>query len=232
MPEIPYANRLLRSLSPEGLAALGPMERVTLALRTRLDQAERRGSVFFIEDGVASVIADVEGKMAVELGIVGHEGFIGLNIVYDDDIDPFQVIMQADGSARRADAGKVRQALRESDEVRRVLVRYARAFSIQVATTALANGRAKLDERLARWLLMVSDRVGSTFQITHEFISVMLGVRRPGVTLAVQILEGNGLIRATRGAVTIIDRQGLIECANGAYGFAEAHYERLLGGPT
>jgi CRP-like cAMP-binding protein len=110
--------------------------------------------------------------------------------------------------------------------------RYARAFSIQVATTALANGRSKLDERLARWLLMVSDRVGTTFPITHEFISLMLGVRRPGVTLAIQILEGKGMIRASRGSVTILDRHGLIGLANGSYGFAEAHYARLLGGKT
>jgi len=115
------------------------------------------------------------------------------------------------------------------DEIRRAFLRYARAFSIQVATTALANGRARLDERLARWLLMVQDRSGTTFPITHEFISVMLGVRRPGVTLAIQILEGNGLIEARRGVVTIVDRDGLIKLSNGAYGVAEKHYERLLG---
>jgi CRP-like cAMP-binding protein len=217
-------------LSAEALAALGPLERVTLPMRMRLDLSDAAGSVFFMEEGVASVIADIEGKMAVELGIVGNEGLIGLNVVYGDDADPFLVVIQVEGNALRADADRVRDAMAGMDEVRRILLRYARSFSIQVATTALANGRAKLDERLARWLLMVGDRAGTTFPITHEFISVMLGVRRPGVTLAVQILEGNGLIRATRGAITIIDRRGLIELANGAYGFAEMHHERLLGG--
>jgi DNA-binding FadR family transcriptional regulator len=77
---------------------------------------------------------------------------------------------------------------------------------------------------------MVGDRAGMSFTITHEFVSVMLGVRRSGVTLAIQILEGKGLIRATRGSVTIVDRAGLIEVANSSYGFAERHYERLLGG--
>jgi hypothetical protein len=79
---------------------------------------------------------------------------------------------------------------------------------------------------------MVGDRAGNRFPITHEFISLMLAVRRSGVTLAVQILEGKGLIRAGRGAIEIIDRDGLIEGANGAYGLAEREYERLLGGPS
>jgi CRP-like cAMP-binding protein len=229
MLNFPYTNELLRRLSPIAVATLGPLERVTLPIRMRLDKTDIPDHVFFLEDGVCSVVADVDGKLAVELGIVGREGFIGLHAVYGDNIDPFQVIMQVDGSAIRVESDRLRLAMAESEEVGTLMLRYARAFSIQVATTALANGRSKLDERLARWLLMVSDRVGSTFPITHEFISMMLGVRRPGVTLAVQILEGNGLIRATRGVITIIDRQGLIDLANGAYGFAEKHQHRLLG---
>jgi CRP-like cAMP-binding protein len=216
-------------LTAEALAALGPLERISLPVRTRLDTMNGVASVYFIEDGVASVVADVEGKLVVELGIVGREGMIGLNVVYGDAEDPFHVFMQVEGSALRADAEAVSKAMDASAELRSLLLRYARASSIQVATTALANGRSKLDERLARWLLMVSDRVGTTFPITHEFISIMLGVRRPGVTLAVQILEGNGLIKATRGTIIILDREGLIELAHGAYGVAERHYERLLG---
>jgi CRP-like cAMP-binding protein len=154
-----------------------------------------------------------------------------LHVVYDDDVDPFQVVMQVEGAALQARSDRVKTAIASIPQVQSILVRYARAFAIQVATTAQANGRANLDERLARWLLMVGDRVGSTFPITHEFISIMLGVRRPGVTVAVQTLEGIGLIRATRGAVTILDRKGLVALANASYGFAEAHYVRLLGQP-
>ena len=109
-----------------------------------------------------------------------------------------------------------------------MLLCYTRAFSVQVATTAVANGHGTLEARLYRWLLMVGDRLGQSFAVTHQFLALMLGVRRSGVTLAIQILEGRGLIKATRGNVTIIDRPGLIEHAAGTYGFAEAEYDRLL----
>ncbi len=186
--------------------------------------------IYFLEDGVASVVADSDGKMAVELGIIGREGTSGLGAMYGDRGNPFHIFMQVAGDGYRIEAAALAAAMGERPELRAIMLRFARAFSIQVAATALANGRSKLDERLARWLLMVSDRVGPSFSITHEFISVMLGVRRSGVTLAIQILEGKHFIRASRGSITIIDRNGLIETANGSYGFAEQHYRRLLGG--
>jgi CRP-like cAMP-binding protein len=229
MPDRITTNKLLQKLSPSAVTSLGQLEHVMLPMRQRIGVHDGDPFVYFLEDGVASVVADIEGKMAVELGIIGNEGFVGTNVVYGDDSDPFVVVMQVGGSAMRADARTVRQAIENNAEVSRLLHLSARAFSIQVGTTALANGRSKLEERLARWLLMVGDRVGTTFSVTHEFISVMLGVRRPGVTLAVQILEGKGLIRAKRGEIALLDRNGLILLANGAYGLAEQHYERLLG---
>lgn len=222
-------NRLLLSLDDAALTALAPVS-VPLALRQRLDVDGPTESVYFIEDGVASVIADIDDKMAVELGVVGREGMVGIGVVYRDEESPFVSLVQVEGMAFVVDARRLRSVMDERSDVQNIMLRFARAFSIQVASTALANGRAKLDERLARWLLMVSDRAGTSFSITHEFISVMLGVRRSGVTLAIQILEGKGLIRATRGSVTIVDRAGLRHVANSSYGFAERHYERLLGG--
>jgi CRP-like cAMP-binding protein len=222
-------NRLLRSLDLRAIEALAP-ELVMISMRQPLDSAAESGRVYFIESGVASVIADVDSKLAVELGIVGREGMIGLSVVYGDSENPYQTIMQVEGSAMVVAAERLSAIIDERREVRNVMLHFARAFSIQVASTALANGRSKLDERLARWLLMVSDRVGSTFPITHEFISIMLGVRRSGVTLAIQILEGKGYIKATRGSISLLDRPALVQAANGAYGFAERHYARLLGG--
>lgn len=108
--------------------------------------------------------------------------------------------------------------------------KFARTFELQVASTASANGRALLEQRLARWLVMVQDRLHtSLFSITHDFLSQMLCTRRPGVTVALHLLEGKGLISSTRGQVEIRNRDGLIEEAGGSYGKAEAHYARLMG---
>jgi CRP-like cAMP-binding protein len=226
---VAFQNRLLTLMGPDAVARLGDAPVVALAMRQRLDEPDNGGFVYFLEDGVTSVIADWDSRMAVELGIIGREGMVGLGVVYEDTESPYRMIVQVPGSAVRVEVGKLQALLDDDGAARSVLLRFARAFSIQVASTALANGRSKLDERLARWLVMVGDRAGKTFAITHEFISVMLGVRRSGVTTAVQLLESQDLIRATRGSITLLDRKGLIRVANGAYGFAERHYERLLG---
>lgn len=126
-------------------------------------------------------------------------------------------------------ASQFQSALKSSPELRQVFLCFARSFGVQVATTAVANGHGTVESRLSRWLLMVSDRLGQSFNVTHEFLALMLAVRRSGVTLAIQILEGRGLIRATRGKVTIVNREGLLVSAAGTYGYAEAEYKRLLG---
>ncbi len=223
-----FRNRLLTLLRPDAIATLDP-QIVSVALRERLDDTAHEGFVYFLEDGVASVIADVDAQMDIEMGLIGREGVTGLHIIYDDPLSVFKTVMQVDGNAAAVEASRWRALIKSDELVRTVALKFARAFSIQVASTALANGRAKLDQRLARWLLMVSDRAGPTFPITHEFISIMLGVRRSGVTLAVQTLESSGAIRAMRGSVKILDRPTLIRIANSSYGFPEAHYERLLG---
>ncbi|KQY27821.1 hypothetical protein ASD32_24915 [Rhizobium sp. Root483D2] len=117
-----------------------------------------------------------------------------------------------------------------SDTLGGTLSKYARAFSLQTTFTALATGHAQIEQRLARWLVMVHDRVdGDSFTITHDLLSLMLGVRRQGVTVALQILEGDHLIKSTCGTIEIKDREGLIEAGEGTYGPAEVEYRRLMG---
>jgi hypothetical protein len=128
-------NRLLLSLDDAALSALAPVS-VPLALRQRLDIEGPAETVYFIEDGVASVIADVDGKMAVELGIVGREGMVGLGVVYRDDENPFVTLMQVEGTAFAVEAGRLRSLMDERSDVQNVMLRFARAFSIQVASTA------------------------------------------------------------------------------------------------
>ncbi|MEJ0042196.1 MAG: helix-turn-helix domain-containing protein [Rhizomicrobium sp.] len=118
---------------------------------------------------------------------------------------------------------------RESATLRDHLLLFARAFAIQVAHTALANGAGLLEQRLARWLLTLHDRVeGDTLAITHDYIATMLSVRRPGVSVALKVLEEQGLTRVNRGLIAIVDRQGLLEKSAGFYGPTEEEYRRLL----
>ncbi len=227
-----FRNRLLRSLSEDARERLGVMEPIELALRDRLETAgEPIRFVYFLETGLGSVVCELPGPGSIEIGMIGFEGMSGLSLVEHDTQSPFDTFMQVAGGGYRTEAARVTEVLRENAEIRRLFVLYARCFSIQVASTAMANGKSKLEARLARWLLMVADRVGRTFNVTHEFLALMLAVRRSGVTLAMQLLEGRGLIRSTRGTVTIVDRSALIEHADGAYGLSEREYERLLGGP-
>jgi CRP-like cAMP-binding protein len=226
-----FRNRLLRSLSEDARERLGAMEPIELALRDRLETAGAPiPFVYFLETGLGSVVCELPGPGSIEIGMIGFEGMSGLSLVEHDAQSPFDTFMQVPGTGHRIESARLVEALRESPEIRRLFLLYARSFSIQVASTAMANGKSKLEARLARWLLMVADRVGKTFNVTHEFLALMLAVRRSGVTLAMQLLEGRGLIRSTRGTVTIIDRSALIEHADGAYGLAEREYERLLGG--
>jgi CRP-like cAMP-binding protein len=117
-----------------------------------------------------------------------------------------------------------------SATLRPVLLKFVQAFLVQTAQTAVANAQARLEERLCRWLLMCHDRVDTdTLPLTHAFLATMLGVRRAGVTTALHLLEGRGLIRATRGCIEIVDREGLKKGASGTYGTPEREYQRLVG---
>ncbi len=139
-------------------------------------------------------------------------------------------MVQLPGTGHRIEAAALREAMGAEPAIRERFLRYAQAFSVQVAHTTLANGRHTIQARLARWLLMCQDRVGGdNLDLTHEFLSLMLGVRRAGVTMATHDLEGRGLIKATRGRIRVIDRAGLEAAAPGIYDVPEAEYARLMG---
>jgi CRP-like cAMP-binding protein len=225
-----FQNQLLLKMSLAELAPLGALTKVDLPLHRSLELAGAPVEyVYFLESGLASVVEDVEGKGAVEVGVVGLEGMTGSALIFGDPRTPFATFMQCEGSAMRIGAQQLRIAVSASPTLRDLLLLYARSFTIQVATTAFANGRSSLVERLARWLLMVGDRIGDDFHITHEFLSTMLAVRRSGVTEGLQSLEGMGFIRSGRGRVEIIARAELIAFSQGSYGLAEKEYRRLLG---
>ncbi|ESZ08034.1 hypothetical protein X736_06510 [Mesorhizobium sp. L2C089B000] len=156
----------------------------------------------------------------------------GSALIMGDDRSTHDCYVQLEARAFVIDAGLFTKALLTSPTLRSFLLRYVHYFHLQASFTALSNARMNIVDRLSRWLVMCDDRVeGNSFAITHEFlsVSVMLGVRRPGVTIALQTLEGQGLIRSMRGEVVILDRARLIALADGSYGRAEAEYARLVG---
>src|SRR4051812_39320550 len=157
----------------------------------------------------------------------------GLPVVLGIDRSPHGYMVQAAGEALRIPAPDLRAALRQSPSLQAGLLRYAHALMVQTAETAYANAGFAIEARLARWILMTDDRLArEDLPLTHDFLSMMLGVRRPGVTIAVQTLEGGGLIRAKRRGITVLDRTGLEGVAGNAYGVSEAEYANVIRTPA
>ena len=225
-------NRLLASLSPGDRDLLdNHLEQVDVRFRQRLQSQNRVIShVYFLLSGLGSVVAIGGGeRRQCEVAIVGNEGMTGLAIIHGVDRDPCETFMQVEGLALRIEADALRALLVQSATLHGTFLRYAHVFSIQTKFTALANARGSLQERLARWLLMAQDRLDDDdLVLTHEFLALMLGVRRAGVTTAMTYFEQRGILSKSRGAVTVLDREGLQEYANGLYGVPEAEYERLF----
>jgi CRP-like cAMP-binding protein len=225
-------NRLLLRLSSEDFLLLQPnLKQLDLPLRKQLEQPNRPiDQIYFPESGFASVVADGSGGRGIEVGLIGCEGMTGLPVLMGTDRSPHQTFVQSAGAGLRVSASSLRRAMDTSRTLHGTLLLYAHAFGVQVTNTAMANGRSKIEQRLARWLLMAQDRIGKDeVLLTHELLSLMLGVRRPGVTVALKLLEEAGVLRARRGLISIIDRRGLERLADRTYGVAEAEYRRLLG---
>jgi CRP-like cAMP-binding protein len=226
-------NQVLAGLSPEDFALLQPhLEPVPLELCRCLhgpDQAIEH--LYFPEMGLASLTNDGSSSQ-IELGIIGREGMTGVPVVLGTHHSPFSCFVQMEGHGLRLATAQLEAALIESRSLDRRLRRYAQALTVQVAGTAFANAEHTVEMRLARWLLMCHDRVdGDDLATTHEFLSLMLGVRRAGVTLALQGLEDRGLISTRRGQVKVVDRVNLEAVAGDSYGVPEAEYSRLIGLP-
>ena len=229
-----FQNELLKALSDEDLSLLLPhLEKIRLDVPTQLEKPNGTiEDVYFLESGLASIVAQLPGGRDIEVGIVGRDGMTGAAVILGDKQSTNTTFMQVSGHGFKLPSSVLRSAMEQSAALHSLVLCYIQSLLIQTASTALANGHAKLEERLARWLLMVHDRMdGLIVPLTHEFLAVMLGVRRPGVTVALHILEGKGLIRTVRGQVTILSRKGLIQQSRGSYGVAEAEYLRLFGTP-
>jgi CRP-like cAMP-binding protein len=225
-------NAVLDHLSEKDFALLEPsLQKVELTFRKRLQSANRKiETVYFAESGLASVIAVGGGeRKQAEAAVIGYEGVVGIPVILADDRSPHEIFMQVEGGGHSMPAAAFREALDQSPTLSRACLHFAHVFSIQAAYTALANARGSIEQRLARWLLMAQDRLGTNeLLLTHDFLALMLGVRRAGVTVGLQHFEAKGVISHERGAITILDREALVENANGLYGGPEAEFQRLF----
>ncbi len=225
-------NQLLGRLAPGDLALVQPhLEPVHLAAGEVLQEpGQPLERVWFPEEGLASVVAVSGGGERIEVAVAGREGMIGVGAIHGARRARHQALVQVGGRARALPAAVLARAMRESSSFEAFMLRYLDVALVQVAHTALAHGRYTISERLARWLLMCRDRLdGDDLPVTHDTLALVLGVRRPGVTNALHVLEGVGIVRATRGNVRILDRARLEEEAGDCYGLPEACHAELFG---
>ena len=225
-------NRLLALMASEDFSLLAPHLSAVKLPRGFVvaEPDEPVQTIYFVERGVVSIVAVSPEGLEIEAGIIGRDGFCPVAPLMDMKAAGARNIVQVPDDAWAIPTDAFTAAVDASPSLRKLLTRFVQTLMLQVAHTALANGMHQIDERLARWLLMVDDRSdGGEFPLTHEFMSTMLGVRRPSVTTALHVLEGNGFIRTVRGSIVIRDREAMERFAADSYGKPEAAYTRAIG---
>ena len=228
---VPQRNHLLDRLTPDDFSLLRPhLQEVRLDYLAPLYEAGQPiNFVFFPMSGVASLAKTMENGAAAEVGTTGNEGFVGMPLLLDTDHAPTGVHMQVPGHALRLPARLFHGALARSVSLRRVLRRFVFAHYNQTCQLVACNRFHDVEQRCARWLLMAHDRMpNDDFLLTHEVLSMMLGVRRSSVTIAAGRLSEMGLIDYRRGHVTVTDRGGLEKRTCECYWSIRHEYERLL----
>ncbi|MBB3318180.1 MULTISPECIES: Crp/Fnr family transcriptional regulator [unclassified Rhizobium] len=227
-------NTLLRTISAQTFGRLAHgMERVDLPTKHVLvEDSVPPDYIYFLESGLGSMVVTSSDDEAIEVGHIGREGASGMHLMLAIEGAPGRTFMQVAGSGIRVPASLFMKAVTEDEETRAFFLRYFHTTVVQLSHSALANARYNMQERMARWLLMCHDRLdGDNLGVTHEFLALMLGVRRSGVTEQLHVLEGIRAIRSTRGNIHVRDREKLITIAGGSYGIPEREYERVLGLP-
>jgi CRP-like cAMP-binding protein len=225
-------NFLLSRMAPDDYALIERhLRRIELPVRFQLHGAGQKiEEMYFPEGGVVSIVAITHDGKACEVGLFGREGMSETATVMGSDCSPHEAYVQVAGaSALKLSTSVMNEVLTKSSTMRLYLLKYVQAMMVQLSSSIVASGQT-IDQRLARWLLMCHDRGDDDLlPLTQEFIGMMLGVRRAGVTDAMAMLRNDGLVTQRRGTIAITDRKGLEQRAGGGYGLAEAEYERLLG---
>lgn len=226
-------NAVLRDLEPADYEWLARhLEEVDLRAGEVLTPANMRPShIYFPQSGVVSHVAEFSDGSSVEVGTVGYEGFVGIAAFLGADSSPHKTMVQIDAVLRRIPIQLFEAALEELPAFDRILRRSVDAYLYQVGQSAACNRMHDLGTRAARWLLMTHDRVGTdTFSLTHEFLAMMLGVRRAGVSEAAAEMQRRGAIRYSRGRVTVLDRRLLEQLSCECYGVIRERFDKMLRG--
>jgi CRP-like cAMP-binding protein len=234
-PDLPVPNLFLASLPHEDYERLRPhLERVDLPLRTILyEMGQPIEHCTFTDGGMTSLVIRLEDGASVEAGVVGKEGFSGVSALMGAEIAGHTGLIQMPGVGVRIQPGILREAMLKSPALLDRVLRYSQALNMQISQTAACNARHDLQERLARWLLMAHDRAESdALPLTQEFVSMMLAVRRPGVTVAARSLQTAGAIEYERGRILVRDRRRLEEASCECYDIVRKQFQQLLGWPA
>ncbi len=223
-----YNNSVLATLPRSELKRIVPhLIPITLKqTETLLDG--KSDYVYFLEDGMASVVVTLHSGETVEVGVVGYEGVVGIPLLLGTEGSPGRTFIQIAGSGHRMNAQTLRDEFERPGELRRYLQKYMQGFLVQIAQTAACNRLHTIEERLSRWLLACHDRMKSDhFGLTHDFLAQMLGAPRTTVTLAAGLLQRAGLIHYSRGVVTVENRIGLESTACECYRTVKDEFTRL-----
>jgi CRP-like cAMP-binding protein len=226
-------NRLLSLLSDEDYERLRPhLAQAAFDYKHSLYEASRPiEHVYFPINGVASLVITMANGASAEVGTIGSEGMVGLPVCLGERDAPSAVYVQVPGTALRMGAEAFQSALEHSPTLKQAVLCYAHAFFNQVAQSAACAHLHRVEQRCCRWLLMTRDRMPSgEFLLTHEFLGMMLGVRRTTVTDVMSGLQKAGLIRYRRGHVTILDEEALRQRTCECYEISKLEFDRLLGG--
>jgi CRP-like cAMP-binding protein len=228
----PPGNLILAFLPPNEMNRLSSkLQPVELAQGQILYDARMPvDHVYFMDQGMISVVSVMRNGDTIEVGTVGIEGMAGMSVMLGVEAVPYRHIVQVAGRARRMSSSTFAAELPVNLTLRTILNRYHAAFNTQVMQGMACNGLHSVIQRCCRWLLTTQDRLGSQeLNITHEFLAQMLGVRRASVTEVLRPLQNDGLIRASRGKVVILDSKRLADASCECYGVIRSEYQRLLG---
>jgi CRP-like cAMP-binding protein len=231
-PNDALKNYLLLSLANDEFERILPkLEPLSLKLGHVLHESgDRMDNVYFPTTAIVSLLYIMENGATAEIGVVGNDGILGIELFMGGETTTNRAIIQSAGDAFRMRAKDMKTEFTLGGAFQKLLLRYTQALIAQISQTAVCNRLHSVDQQLCRWLLLSHDRLDSDkLVMTHDLISNMLGVRREGVTLAAQKLAAKKLIKNVRGSITVLDRQGLEEAVCECYEVVNTEYNRLLG---